>query len=152
AFDDLRALPRARTETTVRALIKQELSHSFVLESGPLVRTRLVRIADRVHLLLIAMSGLTEDGWSLGVLADELAALYDAFAAGRASPLAPLPIQYADFVGWQRRWRSNPDLVAQLAYWQERLRDPLPVMRLAAGRRAAEVDDLATARRPVALP
>jgi acyl-CoA synthetase (AMP-forming)/AMP-acid ligase II len=152
AFDDLRALPHARIETTVREFIRQELSHSFDLESGPLIRTRLVRLAERAHLLLINMSGSTEDGWSLGVLANELAALYDAFAAGRASPLAPLPIQYADFVDWQRRWRSHPDLVAQLAYWEERLRDPLPVMRLTRSPRAADVDDFTTARRQVALP
>jgi acyl-CoA synthetase (AMP-forming)/AMP-acid ligase II/acyl carrier protein len=152
AFDDLRALPHAKMETTVRELIKEELSHSFVLESGPLIRTRLVRLAERSHLLLMAMSGLTEDGWSLGVLANELAALYDAFAAGRASPLAPLPIQYADFVEWQRRWRSHPDLVAQLAYWEERLRDPLPMMQLAGSRRGEDIDDFSTARRQVALP
>jgi hypothetical protein len=152
AFDDLRALPHAQIETTVREFIKQELSHPFDLETGPLIRTRLARLAERAHLLLINMSGSTEDGWSLGLLANELAAIYDAFAAGRASPLAPLPIQYADFVEWQRRWRSHPGLVAQLAYWEERLRDPLPVMRLAESRAAADTDDLSTARRPVALP
>jgi len=151
-FDDLRALPQAEIETAVRASIKEELSHSFVLESGPLIRTHLVRLAERTHLLLITMSGLTEDGWSLGVLGDELAALYEAFAAGRESPLAPLPIQYADFVEWQRRWRSDPDLVAQLAYWEGRLHAPLPVMRLAGSGRAADIDDFGTARRPVALP
>ena len=74
------------------------------------------------------------DGWSLGVLVDELAALYDAFSARKPSPLAPLSIQYADFAHWQRHWRSHPDMVAQLAYWREQLRDPLPVMKLALAR------------------
>jgi hypothetical protein len=152
AFDDLSAMPHAKMETTVREFVRQELSHSFDLENGPLIRTRLVRLAEHTHFLLITMSGLTEDGWSLGVLADELAALYDAFAAGRASPLAPLPIQYADFADWQRRWRSYPDLVAQLAYWEGRLHDPLPVMQLAGNSRAADNDDFSTARRQVALP
>lgn len=152
AFDDLRAVPPAKRETTVRERIKEELSHLFVLEAGPLIRVRLMRLAERAHLLLIALPGIIEDGWSLGVLADELAALYDAFAAGRTSPLTPLPIQYADFVEWQRRWRSNPDLVAQLAYWEERLQGPLPVMRLTRSARAADVNDFTTARRQVALP
>ena len=71
------------------------------------------------------------DGWSLGVLAEELVALYDAFSAGEASPLAPLSIQYADFAHWQRHWQSHPEIVAQLEYWREQLRDPLPVMQLA---------------------
>jgi len=152
AFDDLRALPPSQMETAVRGLIQEELRHSFVLERGPLIRTRLVRLAERTHLLLIAAPGIIEDGWSLGVLVNELAALYDAFAAGRASPLPPLPIQYADFADWQRRWRSYPDIVAQLTYWEEQLRDPLPVMKLATGRRRRKIDDLCTARRRVAVP
>src|SRR5262249_3972854 len=120
-FDDLQALPRLEMETTIRALIRQELSHLFDLERGPLIQARLVRLAERTHLLLIAMPGIIEDGWSLGVLVNELATLYEAFAAGRESPLPPLPIQYADFASWQRRWQSNPDTVAQLAYWEEQL-------------------------------
>jgi hypothetical protein len=102
--------------------------------------------------LLIAVPGIIEDGWSLGVLINELAALYDAFTAGRASPLAPLPIQYADFADWQRRWPSYPDIVAQLAYWKAQLCDPLPVMKLTRGRRRRKIDDFQTAWRQVALP
>ena len=111
-----------------------------------------MRLAERTHLLLIAMAGVIEDGWSLGVLVDELATLYDAFAAGRPSPLAPLPIQYADFADWQRRWRSCPDMVAQLAYWEEQLHEPLPAIKLARGRRRRTIDDFCTARRQVAVP
>jgi hypothetical protein len=92
------------------------------------------------------------DGWSLGVLGDELAALYDAFSAREASPLVPLSIQYADFTHWQRRWQSHPDVVAQLGYWREQLRDPLPVMKLATGRPRSTIDGFRTARRELALP
>ena len=108
--------------------------HSFDLAQGPLFRGRLVRLAEREHLLLITMHQVICDGWSLGVLVNELVALYDAFSAGEVSPLAPLPIQYADFAYWQRHWQSHPDIVAQLAYWREQLRDPLPVMQLATAR------------------
>jgi hypothetical protein len=73
------------------------------------------------------------DGWSFGVIANELAALYDAFSRGMDSPLAPLSIQFADFAFWQRRWQSHPDMIAQLTYWREQLRDPLPGMKLAKG-------------------
>ena len=102
--------------------------------------------------MLISMHQIICDGWSLGVFVEELAALYDAFSAGEASPLAPLPIQYADFAHWQRHWQSHPEIVAQLAYWREQLRDPLPVMQLATARPRRTIDDLRTARREVALP
>jgi acyl-CoA synthetase (AMP-forming)/AMP-acid ligase II/acyl carrier protein len=151
-FDDLRALSAPEIEAAVHEFVQKELSHSFILEHSPLIRTRLVRLAERSHLLLIAMPGLIEDGWSLGILANELATLYDAFSAGKASPLAPLPIQYADFADWQRCWRSHPDLVAQLTYWEEQLRSPLPVVKLTKGRRRGKADNFTTAVRQVALP
>jgi acyl-CoA synthetase (AMP-forming)/AMP-acid ligase II len=152
AFKDLHKLRRSRRETAARELVREELLHCFDLARGPLLRARLVRLAERTHLLLIAMHAIIEDGWSLGVLINELATLYDAFSAGRASPLTPLPIQYADFAYWQRHWRSYPDVVAQLAYWREQLRDPLPVIKLATGRPRRTVDEFGTARREVALP
>ena len=152
AFKDLHKLRRSRKETAAHKLVREELLHSFDLARGPLLRARLVRLAARTHLLLITMHAIIEDGWSLGVLIDELATLYDAFAAARASPLAPLPIQYADFAYWQRDWRSYPDVVAQLSYWREQLHEPLPVMKLAAGHPQRKIDEFRSARRKVALP
>ena len=77
--------------------------------------------------MLISMHQVICDGWSLGVFVEELVALYDAFSGQEESPLAPLSIQYADFAHWQRHWQSHPEIVAQLEYWREQLRDPLPV-------------------------
>jgi acyl-CoA synthetase (AMP-forming)/AMP-acid ligase II len=151
-FDDLHKLRRSRKETVVQKLIQEELLHSFDLAKGPLIRSRLVRLAEREHLLLISMHQVICDGWSLGVFVEELATIYDTFAAGRESPLAPLPIQYADFAHWQRHWQSNPDILAQLAYWREQLHDPLPVMKLSTARPRRTTDDFRTARRRVALP
>jgi hypothetical protein len=98
------------------------------------------------------MHQMIQDGWSLGIFMDELTKLYDAFAAGTPSPLQPLPIQYADFAHWQRRWQSDPEIVAQLDYWRDRLSNPLPVMRLATANARPTTFDLRTARRRVALP
>ena len=151
-FDDLRALPRAKRETVGHRIVQEETLRSFDLMQGPLFRARLVRLADRQQLLLITMHQVIGDGWSLGVLVDELTAVYDALSAGKASPLAPLSIQYADFAHWQRHWQSHPDIVAQFAYWREQLRDPLPVMELAKARPASGIDRFRTARREWALP
>jgi hypothetical protein len=93
------------------------------------------------------MHRIVTDGWSLGLFVGELTRLYDAFAGGAPSPLAPLSSQYADFASWQRHWRAYPDLVAQLVYWRAQLRDPLPPMRLAARRPGGSIDRLRTARR-----
>jgi acyl-CoA synthetase (AMP-forming)/AMP-acid ligase II len=151
-IDDLQSLPKSKKEAVGQNFIQQEALHSFDLEKGPLIRARLVRLAEHEHLLLVNMHQVVCDGWSLGVFVEELGALYDAFCVGKASPLAPLSIQYADFACWQRNWRSHPDIVAQLNYWREQLRDPLPVMRLATGRPPQKVDDFRTSRREVMLP
>jgi acyl-CoA synthetase (AMP-forming)/AMP-acid ligase II len=151
AVDDLRKLPKSKKEAVAHRLIQAELTHSFDLVRGPLVRARIVRLADDEHLLLIAMHQMIADGGSLGVIADELAALYDAFSAGKASPLPPPPIQYADFAAWQRAWTSHPDVAAQLDYWREQLRGPLPVLKLGAARPRRAASEL-TAQRDIALP
>ena len=151
-LDDLRGVPDSKKEILGQQLIQEEVLHSFDLERGPLFRARLVRLADREYLLLVTMHQIICDGWSLGVLVDELIALCDAFSAGEASPLAPLTIQYADFAYWQRHWRSHPEIVAQLDYWREQLRDPLPEMRLATGRPRSTIEEFRTARRELALP
>jgi condensation domain-containing protein len=152
AYDDLWALPQAEKEPTVHQLIKEGALHSFDLAKGPLIRTRLLRLAEHASLLLIAMHGIIQDGWSLGVLIDELATLYDAFAAGKPSPLPSLPVQFADFAHWQRRWRSYPEIAAQLTYWLGQLHHPLPLMKLDPGRRGGSTDDFHTAQRKVMLP
>ncbi len=151
-FDDLHGLPEAEASATGYEIIQGELLHPFDLEHGPLLRVRLVRLDEREHLLLISTHQLVADGWSFGVLVDELLALYDAFAAGDKSPLAPLPIQYADFAAWQLDWQSHPDMVAQLAYWQKQLPDARPALEIAPAGSRETADGLLTAKRQRVLP
>jgi hypothetical protein len=72
-------------------------------------------------LLLMTMHHIVSDGWSMNVLTRELGALYEAFAAGRGSPLGALAVQYADYALWQRGWLEGEELERQLGYWRERL-------------------------------
>ena len=60
--------------------------------------------SEQEHVLLLTMHHIVTDGWSMGVLVRELAALYAACATGQASPLPELPVQYADYAVWQRGW------------------------------------------------
>ncbi|WP_197357997.1 condensation domain-containing protein, partial [Ralstonia pseudosolanacearum] len=80
---------------------------------GPLIRGRLVKLGEQEHVLLITMHHIVSDGWSQGVLARELGTLYEAYRAGNADPLPALPIQYADYAVWQRRWLEGGELQRQ---------------------------------------
>jgi acyl-CoA synthetase (AMP-forming)/AMP-acid ligase II/acyl carrier protein len=151
AFDDL-AMRRSKKEAAAHKFIEEEVLQSFDLAQGPLIRARLLRLAKSQHLLLISMHQAICDGWSLGVLFEELTSLYDVFSAGAESPLAPLPIQYADFAYRQRHWKSHADMVAQLDYWREQLRPSLPPMDVVTAGPKRPIDDLRTARRAWALP
>ncbi|MCX4388038.1 amino acid adenylation domain-containing protein [Micromonospora peucetia] len=97
------------------------------LTTGPALRARLVRLAEDEHALVLTMHHISSDGWSEGIILRELAALYGAFVADRPSPLAPLPIQYADFALWQRTRLAGDRLDRQVDHWRDRLTGLMPL-------------------------
>ncbi|MFI0480794.1 amino acid adenylation domain-containing protein [Actinomadura sp. 9N215] len=129
---DLRGLPAADREAAVRTRQREEAGTPFDIGAEPGLRARLLVTGDEEHVLLVTMHHIASDGWSLGVFLRELAALYEAYVAGAASPLADLPIQYADFAAWQLG-RVEDVLDAHLEYWRRYLAHA-PVLELPADR------------------
>jgi amino acid adenylation domain-containing protein len=117
-LDDLSHLAETERDAEAMRRTGEWARMPFDLEQGPLFRARLVQIAPDDHLLLLAMHHAVSDGWSNNILFRELFALYEAFAAGRPSPLAPLPLRYADYAAWQREWLAGDELDRQVAYWR----------------------------------
>jgi amino acid adenylation domain-containing protein/non-ribosomal peptide synthase protein (TIGR01720 family) len=99
----------------------------FDLTLGPLMRAKLLRTGERQYLLYYNVHHIAYDGWSMGIFARELAAIYDALAAGIPSPLPELPVQYLDFAVWQRGWLSGEVLERQLSYWRRQLASVPPL-------------------------
>ena len=132
---DLRPLPPAAREEEALRIATEEALRPFDLERGPLVRATLVRLDEVEHRLFLTLHHIIFDGVALyRVFLPELATLYEAFAAGRPSPLAEPPIQYPDFARWQRETQPGSETwTRQLAYWRERLHDA-PVLELPADR------------------
>ena len=120
---DLSLLPDSERETEARRLVTAEAQQPFDLAHGPLLRASLIRLSEAEHLAMFTMHHIISDGWSMGVLINEVAALYKAFTAGETSPLPELEIQYADFASWQRAWLQGEELERQLAYWKQELAD-----------------------------
>lgn len=150
--EDLRDLPENEREDSTERLVADETLQPFDLGRGPLLRVRLLRLDEHEHLLLVTAHHIIADGWSLGVLVDELAQLYDACSTGAPSPLPDLPVQYADFAAWQREWRNHSELVDQLAYWRQQLRDPWPALELPTNGPRGAALSFQTARHPLMLP
>ncbi len=118
---DLQAVPAARRAAWVARLLLDEGRTPFDLGCGPLIRVKVLRLAAAEHVLVTTEHHLVHDGWTQGVLIRDFLALYAAFARGAASPLPALPVQYADFAVWQRRWLQGALLERQLAFWQGEL-------------------------------
>ncbi|MEU5950613.1 amino acid adenylation domain-containing protein [Micromonospora sp. NPDC047465] len=117
---DLTAVPDDRRPARLDETVAARAREPFDLRR-PLIRTLLVRLAADEHVLLVTMHHIIADGWSGGVLAQELAEGYAALLAGRQPRLPHLPLQYPDFAAWQRAYLTGPVLERQLGYWRERL-------------------------------
>uniref|UniRef100_UPI000E329B8A condensation domain-containing protein n=1 Tax=Pseudomonas syringae TaxID=317 RepID=UPI000E329B8A len=144
---DLQGLVDAKEK--LQALASEESLQGFDLEQGPLIRGRLIRMAEDHHVLLLTMHHIVSDGWSIGVLTRELAALYAAFSQGQDDPLAPLPLQYLDYAVWQRRWLSGDLLQQQSDYWQQTLADAPALLMLPTDRVRPAQQDYAGAVLPI---
>ena len=124
----------ADQDDAVKQVIRETAETPFDLEAGPLWRVRLLRLGPARHILLATMHHIICDGWSRGVLLNELAILYAAFSQGKACPLPKLSIQYADFAVWQRQRVPRAVLEQHIAYWKRQLAGAPPVLELPTDR------------------
>jgi UDP:flavonoid glycosyltransferase YjiC (YdhE family) len=118
---DLEILPEQQRESEALKMAQTEAAQPFDLGRGPLLRTRLLKLGPRDHVLLLTVHHIVSDGWSVSILTRELASMYDAYVKGEAPCLPELSVQYADFAVWQRALLGSPALEAQLEYWRRQL-------------------------------
>ncbi|KKK44340.1 hypothetical protein LCGC14_3167270, partial [marine sediment metagenome] len=117
---------------------------------------RLFQLEEQVYIFSLSQHHIVSDGWSLGVFARELGALYkaffNAFSMGPPSTLTELPIQYADFAHWQQQWLQGEVLETQLDYWKEQLVGGLPVLQLPTDRPRPAVQTFRGEKQSLLLP
>lgn len=120
-LEDLSGLEEDLQRERVLAAIRNEWNQPFDLSHGPVLRLKLMKISKDDHVLLRTFHHIVSDGWSVGVFSREFMLLYESFHEGRENPLAPLPVQYADFALWQRTWLDEDALAQDLQYWKKQL-------------------------------
>ncbi|MFL5356591.1 condensation domain-containing protein, partial [Archangium sp.] len=146
---DLRELPASEREAESQRLVDAEMIRPFDLARGPLLRTLLLQLGDREHVLLLTVHHIVSDGWSMDVLVREVVMLYMAFSAGQPSPLPPLPIQYVDYAAWQREQLQGEGLEKQLVYWRKQLGGAPRLLELPTDRPRPAVQSTRGANQPV---
>jgi hypothetical protein len=117
----------ASSDRAASITIQAEGARPFDLTNGPVLRSIVIRLSTRHHILCLVMHHIATDGWSATVLLQELSTLYRAYQSALASPLPDLPINYADYAVWQRRWLGGPELDRQIAYWRDQLSGLTPL-------------------------
>ena len=131
---DLRDLATAERMPRALALLEHDIAQPFDLQSGPLLRVSLLQLDTDDHVLVLTLHHIGADGWSMGVLVEEFSQLYAAHVHGKTLTLPELPIQYADYARWQRRWMEAGELERQLDWWRGQLGDEQPVLELPSDR------------------
>jgi amino acid adenylation domain-containing protein len=122
--DDLSKIhTKEEKEQKLVSIAHDELTKVFDLNKSPLIRGKIVIFSKTEFVLLITMHHTISDGWSVGVLAEELSSLYNYYAYGSQLELADLPVQYTDYTLWQRSWLKGELLERQLHYWQDKLKN-----------------------------
>ncbi|UYK68515.1 condensation domain-containing protein [Xanthomonas sacchari] len=144
---DSQAQPHAVAERAAA-----EAAAPFDLEHDRLIRGQLLRLSPTEHVLLVTQHHIVSDGWSIGVLIQEVAALYAAFRLDQPDPLPPLALQYADYAAWQRQWLHGEVTARQLAFWKQHLEEAPAYLELPTDRPRPLVQRHAGASLPIVLP
>src|SRR5215212_5073588 len=147
----LEGVSREAVEGELQRLGHDEAREPFDLERGPLLRVKVARRSASEHIVFVTTHHIVSDGWSLGILMRELATAYENLSAQTSTPLAELPIQYADYAVWQRQWLERDLLDRQLSYWKEQLQDVPMVLDLPKDRPRPLVQTFNGARHSVGL-
>jgi amino acid adenylation domain-containing protein/natural product biosynthesis luciferase-like monooxygenase protein len=148
---DFSALPALERDAVLSQEMTSEAGRSFDLGAGGMMRVKLIKLAVDEYALLITLHHIVADGWSVGILMKELAALYSSFAQGRSNSLPAVPIQYADYTVWQRRRIQGEFLERHLTYWRRRLEGAPAALHLPTDRPRPPVQSFRGAALPITL-
>lgn len=142
----------AEQEHSVQALLAEEAAKPFDLAKRPGVRARLFEISDQEHVLAVTLHHAVADGHSVGLLMRAIWESYDALSAGSTVlPQGP-KLHFGDYAAWQREWLDSPEAGRQLAYWQDKLKGPLPVANFPIRQRSGSAEGPGAAVASISLP
>lgn len=149
---DLTSRPKTEADTEIQRIAGEAIRQPFDLKQGPLLRARMFKTEDADHSLFLTAHLSIVDGVSVyQVFPSELAALYRAYSNGQPSPLPDLPVQFADYAYWQRKWLQAGEADRQIAYWRKQLAGPVPVLNWPVDRARPDRETFSGAIRSFAL-
>jgi hypothetical protein len=152
SYHDLRSLGKDEQRAASDQLRADELQQPFDFQSGPLIRGRLLQLADDRHILLFCQHHIISDGWSIGILIREVTTVYAAFKQALPDPLPPLSIQYADYALWQRQWLQGEARLRQIEFWRQHLAEAPALLELPTDHPRPATQSYVGSNIPLVLP
>jgi iturin family lipopeptide synthetase A len=130
---DLSAVDDDQQTSLAADVLVHESRHRFDLVRGPLLATRLVKLTEDHHLLVLTIHHIVTDGWSMNIILEDLAAVYAARSEGAESRL-PVPMQFREYVQWLERQERDGEMARAEGYWLEQFSGSIPVTDLPTDR------------------
>ncbi|GAB1541761.1 hypothetical protein NUACC21_44340 [Scytonema sp. NUACC21] len=149
---DIKNSPQKSQTAFLQNLLEDEAHRPFNLTSDLMLRACLIQLSPQEHILLLTIHQIAADNWSMNVVLEQLAKLYEAFLYKKLNPLSELPIRYVDFVIWQHQCLSGKVLEKQLNYWKQKLSNATPVLELPADRPRPAVQTYQGAKEAFVIP
>src|SRR6266478_970060 len=128
-LDDLSDLASPARDAEEERRTIAEAALPFSLRTGPLLRVRLLKLAEQEHMFLLTIHHIVSDGWSIGIFSDEIATHYANLASGIPTTSPTLPLQYADYTIWKNEQNESAAGSQLRSYWQTKLAN-LPVCEI----------------------
>ncbi|WP_167315644.1 non-ribosomal peptide synthetase [Nostoc punctiforme] len=130
---DFSTLDKSQREAQLSELLAREAQQIFHLEKGPLLGCHIVKLEENYHLVVLTNHHIVADGWSIGILLQELAAIYSAQCQGIASQLLQ-PMKWSEYALWQVERQQSPEMAKAEAYWLGQFSSSVPVLELPTDR------------------
>jgi amino acid adenylation domain-containing protein len=149
---DYQQFSREKQELEVKRIATQEHQKPFNLSELPLLRATLLCLAPQEHILLINIHHIIFDGWSAEIFINELGTFYQDILGDRLSSISELPIQYRDFIGWQKQWLHQENITKHLDYWTQKLKGAPTILQLPTDRPRLPIQSEGGATQSLVLP
>ncbi|MEO6733667.1 MAG: amino acid adenylation domain-containing protein [Ferruginibacter sp.] len=129
AFHDISLQEKLKQQEYIEDFLLQDSLHLFDLINGPLFKAGLIRSNDNEHLLVLTTHHIICDGWSLGIILQDLGKIYSAYTQNVYLELAA-PALFSHFAKDQRKFIQNDEYQLVEAFWLDQYKDAVPVLNM----------------------
>ena len=117
-------------ERETKKIVQETAAYIFNLQEYPLVKLKIIKLKDNEHILVVVMHHIISDGWSIGIMINELSEHYEKYLSDKNYSVQSLDIQYSDYANWMNNWLKDELLESKLKYWKDNLKGIPEVLEL----------------------